>query len=90
MKNMTRLDIAKRFSSLSSRAEKANAKLKERRLYPMSEYKSGKLAAFGIYDYKKKKYIFSDIRDLYAEDFIQEIEEYILSIERIIRQRSRT
>lgn len=68
---MKKMDVISTFEVLSSRAEKRNAELKERRFWPIQS-KEGRVPIYGMYDYKSKRYVLSRPFDN-LEDIMKEI-----------------
>jgi len=71
---MSKADMSGRFAELSTLAYKANQRLKDRRFYPMSHDRNGRLYEFGVYDYKTKRYVLECIHSPDAYKALDEME----------------
>lgn len=74
---MKKNEITVRFAGLVDNANKANAKARNRRFFPMQEIRGGRLSDFGMYDYHKKKYVLSSVHSNDAPSALAEIEKMI-------------
>jgi hypothetical protein len=72
---MKKMDVLATFEQLSSRAEKRNAEMKERRYWPIQS-KEGRIPIYGMYDYKTKRYVLSRPFDN-LEDIMKEISKML-------------
>lgn len=70
---MSKSDIAQRFSELSREAYGVNGRIKNRRFYPMSHDRNGRLYEFGLYDYKTKRYVLECIHSPNAFKALDEV-----------------
>lgn len=74
---MSKAEISVKFAELSDEAEKANGRAKGRRFLPMSQYRSGKLHDFGLYDYTTKRYTLCNIHSGQAPKVLAEMKKML-------------
>jgi len=74
---MKKNEIVVRFSELADTALSINARTKDKRFYPMTDGRNGKLIDFGMYDYTTKRYVLSNIHAANAKSALVEIEKMI-------------
>lgn len=74
---MNRNEISVNFADLSDQAESFNRRNRQRRFYPMQQFRGGKLWQFGMYDGVRKKYVLSEVNDREASVRISEIRKML-------------
>ena len=70
---MSKADMSDRFVELSTLAYKTNQRIKNRRFYPMSHDRNGRLYEFGLYDYQTKRYVLECIHSPNAYKALDEV-----------------
>ena len=75
---MKRKENEKDFQKLVRRAEEYNARPgNDKRFFPMTDYRRGRLTTVGMYDYKTKKYALSDLLAHNVQEVLGQIEKMV-------------
>lgn len=67
----------KQIFSILERADNQNSQNSNKRFWPITQFKNGKLIEYGVYDYKTKKYLLYTTYSLNIEEEIKELENFI-------------
>ena len=77
---MKRKDTEKDFQKLVRKAEEFNARPgNDKRFFPISDYRRGRLITLGMYDYMTKKFAMSDLLAHNVQTVLTDIDEMIVN-----------
>jgi len=75
---MKRKDNEKEFQKLVRKAEEHNARPgNDKRFFPMTEYRRGRLTTVGMYDYKAKKFALCDLLAHNIQENLEQMDRMI-------------